>query len=90
MELTNSSSPSSMTDTEKKSDAVATVSDGTLAAEYERFLHLENEFSGASKKKLLRKCKTRATMICSFAHFEPSGPTPTSNPEFSIFDVLAR
>lgn len=89
MELTNSSSPSSMTDTEKKGDAVATVSGGNLA-EYERFLHLENVFSGASKKKLLRKCKTCATIIYPFAHFEPSGPTPTSNTEFSIFDVLAR
>lgn len=79
-----------MTDTEKKADAVATVSNGNVAAEYERFLHLENVFSGASKKKLLRKCKTRATRIYTFADFEFSGLTPTSNTEFSIFDVLAR
>jgi hypothetical protein len=90
MELTNSSSPSSITGTEKTGDIVATVSDGNPAAEYERFLHFENVFSGASKKKLLRKCKTCATMKYPFAHFEISGPTTSSNTEFSIFDVLAR
>jgi hypothetical protein len=59
-----------MTGTEKKGDAVATVSDGNAAAEYERFLHLDNVFSGAFKKKLLRKCKTRARIIHSIAYFD--------------------
>lgn len=55
MESTDSSQPSSITDTERKGEAVATVTNESSALEYERFLRLENEFSGASKKRLLRK-----------------------------------
>jgi hypothetical protein len=58
------SSPSSVTDTERKGEAVATVTNGDTALEYERFLHLENEFSGISKKKLLRKCKSFVMTSC--------------------------
>jgi hypothetical protein len=64
MESTDSS-PSSVTDSERKGEAVATVTDGDTALEYERFLYLENEFSGISKKKLLRKCKSFVMTSCS-------------------------
>lgn len=89
MESTDSSPPSSMTDTEKKGDVVTTVTDGGSATEYERFLRLENVFSGASRKKLLRKCMINATIKFPFPNFQLSGPTPAANPEFSILDVLA-
>lgn len=68
-----------MTDTEKKGDAVTTVTDESSVSEYERFLHLENVFSGASRKKLLRKCMTFATMNVSYPNFELSGSTPASD-----------
>ncbi|KAJ5991221.1 hypothetical protein N7522_011428 [Penicillium canescens] len=57
-----------MTDMEKTGDIVATVSDGIPAAEYERFLHFENVFSGASKKKLLRKLDLRLLPTLSFLY----------------------
>lgn len=91
MESTDSSPALSMTDTEKKGDVVTTVTDGngSSATEYERFLHLKNVFSRASRKKLLRKCMTSATIKCRFPNFRLSGPTPAANAEFSILDVLA-
>lgn len=89
MDLTDSSPPLSVADTEKKGDAITTVTDGSSAVEYERFLHLENVFSGPSRKKLLRKCMTSARMKFSFPNVELSGLTPTAHPELSVLDVLA-
>ncbi|KGO40484.1 Major facilitator superfamily domain, general substrate transporter [Penicillium expansum] len=68
MESTDSSPPLSMTDTEKKGDAVTTVTDESSVSEYERFLHLENVFSGASRKKLLRKLDLRLLPTLSFLY----------------------
>ena len=65
MESTNSSQPSFITDTERKGEAVATVTNGNSALQYERFLRLENEFSVASKKRLLRKRNFFTTMDVS-------------------------